>query len=250
MSSTARFLALPRKRWRRVLVVAGAAGCVLLVSTGMTLRYGNPQWQRLIYIWQAYVSPGYVGDIPPPADFTGVWKTWYRNGRLRSRVAFRDGVLHGECALWYVNGQIADRARCVESGYDGERIQWYPNGQLRMRTPFVNGVAHGEEVTWYEDGAVKSRRLLEDHCQKGILRAWDNQGKLMYEDKVEEGKHVYRRSYKNGDLVHEETYEHDGTVLKRIYRDGKLVRENRLVNGKVVEVETYQEAVGAKTEEK
>lgn len=84
-------------------VTVVALGTVLLVA-GL-VRFANPQWNRWIYVFQAYISPTYEdGIISPPNSFTGTWTMWYRNGQIRERCGYRQGRRHGECVAWSKTG--------------------------------------------------------------------------------------------------------------------------------------------------
>lgn len=69
----------PIKYTLGILVTLGGLFCVL--------AFGNVQW-KYCYMFQAYVWPAqpdteswYAIDVTPD-NFTGVWRSWHRNGEL------------------------------------------------------------------------------------------------------------------------------------------------------------------------
>ena len=83
----------------------GILGTVLLLipACALLLIYGNPQWCRWIYIYQSWVKD----EIPyTPRDFTGIWRTWHKNGRLASKATRVDGKMHGPFQMWYPSGAL------------------------------------------------------------------------------------------------------------------------------------------------
>jgi len=94
----------PPRLWVRSIfrftVRTGLAG-IILAGLGLSvLIFANPQWNKQIYMFQAYVYPVHKrGWIAPPSDYTGQWKVWDPDGKLLITLPYKDGKLHG-----YVNG--------------------------------------------------------------------------------------------------------------------------------------------------
>ena len=61
---------------------------LILIGFVCVVVFGNPQWNRWIYILQSAVGP-----VDRPSDFTGTWRTWYANGQLKAQGDFIDGNL-------------------------------------------------------------------------------------------------------------------------------------------------------------
>lgn len=105
------------------LSIAGTAGL---------LRYGNPQWHRYIFMFQAFVYPGEpdrlilpkVSDydaamaspslVRLPSRYTGIWRQWDEKGRLQSHETYVDGLLEGEAYSWFNSGD-----------HWGRNLYWY-----------------------------------------------------------------------------------------------------------------------------
>ena len=101
-------------------------GLVVASVSALTLYLwlGSAQ-DRLPYLFQCYVV-GRGGDIGYPEGYSGIWKTWYPNGRLKLRVEVRDGV------NW------------------GVYQEYYPSGCLRLDWRFVQGLSDGKTREFYD----------------------------------------------------------------------------------------------------
>jgi len=82
---------------------------LLLVAFGLllALQFGNPQWTKWVYICQVYYWPRRDDLFTPPADHTGVWRTWYRNGQLFTQGDYENGrPVNGVKSVWDEEGRI------------------------------------------------------------------------------------------------------------------------------------------------
>jgi len=96
---------------RRVAFLLGLIVIVLLT----VFRYGNPQWNILIYRFQAEIYPRYEACfIPPPDNYTGNWRIYMHKGMI-------DGFDGGELIITYQNG-----------------LPLYANGQNQTRSYGMN----------------------------------------------------------------------------------------------------------------
>jgi hypothetical protein len=157
---------LSRRLWTRGSLGVALAACALL------LFFGNPQWCRVIYMFQAYVlgrgqervwgGPGDDADLVglvfllPPDDYTGVWRVWDRSGRKRGEYPLRDGKDHGVGREWYANGQLKFEDWRRTGSATLQRVEWYPDGRLRSAERWAKGSQDGLGVTWDRRGRVES----------------------------------------------------------------------------------------------
>jgi antitoxin component YwqK of YwqJK toxin-antitoxin module len=75
------------------------------------------------------------------APFTGVCKTWGRDGSLQSLAHVQNGLAAGVS------------------------VAWHPNGQIRLYSEMSNDVYHGWHIEWDEDGTKR----VEQYYQRGRL---------------------------------------------------------------------------------
>lgn len=58
--------------------------------------------------------------------------TRYGNGKIRSRVCYRNKKLNGICEQWYENGNLYQRRFFQNGNCEGESKIWYDNGYLML----------------------------------------------------------------------------------------------------------------------
>lgn len=183
----------PARRRLRIFLAAVVAIPLIILAT---LRFGNPQWHRLIYMFQSYVW--IVGDfenaddfdptmtfMKPPQGYTGTWRQWSSKGRLLTEVAYVDGMQNGRASVFlplgYVNvyqmkdGKFngpyqefyPDGGRLLEGALNGRKREgawksWHPNGKPRINCVYVNGMYHGEWTRWDESGELTETRYFRN----------------------------------------------------------------------------------------
>jgi hypothetical protein len=106
--------------------------------------------EQMRYVW-----------IEPPADFTGVWTTYFVNGQRSHEIHYRNGQHFGTFTSFYSNGSKAvvqhNGAEGAE-GAEGEETGYFPSGALNYRGRYSNGEPAGTWVWYSEDGSVRSTR--------------------------------------------------------------------------------------------
>jgi hypothetical protein len=118
----------------------GLTSMIIFVTLFVTiLRFGNPQWCRVIYVFQAYVSPKYEYGISPPPRYTGTWITWYPNGRKRYEDNYIDGKRDGIWISWHGDGNKAEESHYKDDRLDGRRVCWDNKGNVVAVEYYENG---------------------------------------------------------------------------------------------------------------
>ena len=98
-----------------------------------------------------------------PEGFTGVWRTWRRDGRPGREAHYRNGRLHGRETVWH------------------------PNGNLRSILHFKNGMWHGSARFWHANGRLSEDRTHRNDQRVGVERVWDSSGRLLAEGTYRDG---------------------------------------------------------------
>jgi hypothetical protein len=112
---------LARRRW--FPAVAG----LLVILAILTLRFGNTQWNRWIYVFQAYVWPG--REPEPSSDYCGPWFAWYSNGRIAAEAWTRNGEAEGPFLLWDTEGHLHRVFNRQNGSREGWEITWDQDGR-------------------------------------------------------------------------------------------------------------------------
>lgn len=169
----------------------------LLATTFLFFTYGNPQWGKYIYIWQAFVLPQgrhIEADedyyLQCPDDFTGQWKTWYENGQLRTDGLFVDGEIRSNRISFYKNGNLASVHTYIYT------LKGWP-----LNTKMYYKGLPPNTTLYYEDGLIH-RTTTRYH---GISR---------YDFK-------WKYNEINGFDIEQYTHNHDSGFQLEFYKNGK-----------------------------
>lgn len=95
----------------------------LVIAVSALFVFGSPQWSKHIYVFQAYylhkgtdhpfAMKGTLSIVNPPANYTGVWRTWYSNGVLATEITYRNGVEHGKMRYYNDDGTFFSEFNAV-----------------------------------------------------------------------------------------------------------------------------------------
>jgi uncharacterized protein len=94
--------------------------------------------------------------IEPPADFTGVWITYFVNGQRSHEIHYRNGQYFGTLTSFHANGAKAVVQHIGAEGAEGEETDYSPSGALNYAGRHSNGKPAGTWVSYNEDGSVRS----------------------------------------------------------------------------------------------
>jgi hypothetical protein len=100
--------------------------------------------------------------IAPPADFTGIWITYYVNGSPSHRIEYRDGKYHGTFTVYHPTGGKWYEQHYVNHSSEGEDTGWFASGAVAYRAYYKGGKAFGTWTHYNEDGSVRSTMKHED----------------------------------------------------------------------------------------
>ncbi len=223
------------KLWLTVL--AGVA--VLVVVGAGVLFFGDPQWHRLVYLAQQSVR----GELVPPARYTGVWRDYYTNGKLKAEMHYAAGVPQGEFCCFHANGTpklagVILRTNPETSAepyvYDGELTGWHENGRKHFQRVYRNEQVEGKAFTWFAGGSLQEYAEYHKGLLHGHYQAWDQDGRRQQCDEyyVEGRRHGTCVRWDN-DVRVVADYRHGVPHgrLRGFDVDGKLVYEHWYKNG-------------------
>lgn len=116
---------------------------------------------------------------------TGLWKTYFINGKLKSEIEYKNNRPNGLFKTYYDNGQLEEEGTWKGSFYTGSFKRFYSNGVVAQEKNFnTAGKSEGKQIFRYENGTEE----LVFNTKNG----------------VEEGKMV--RKYPNGDIKEEKNF--------------------------------------------
>src|SRR5207244_2554517 len=83
--------------------------------------------------------------------YTGDYKKWHNNGRLRTEAKLVEGLFEGKWKNFYDNGNLSREVVYVRGEYKS-RKEYYSDGGLRVQIDYLHGEYHGKNESWYRDG--------------------------------------------------------------------------------------------------
>ena len=125
----------------------------LVISIFGVLRYGNPQWNKYIYLFQVFVYPKKIEQIQ---NYSGIWRTWYPNGVKKSEEIVQNGYGHGTIKEWHIDGSIKSinySKRVFSSNNYPISITWYPGYRIKSIHYKIND-SESKGIAWYPTGVI------------------------------------------------------------------------------------------------
>lgn len=110
-----------------------------------------------------------------------VKKSYYENGKLKSKMKFQDNVLHGKSVIYYSNGTIKKKVNYCKGKKNGISLEFYENGQVKSEVMYIMGSPQGKMTKWYENGQVAYEQVYANHKIEEKTKAFNIDGSLMYE---------------------------------------------------------------------
>lgn len=198
----------------RLLRNLGIVATIGLLAVAASLRYGDTQSSRFHYLFQAYIWPRYWGGyIKPPADFTGIWRMWHPNGRLRSVAQYESGKCTGTAVYWHRNGRKSGECGHRDGLRHGVSVGWGPNGSTRHEDTYENGKCV-RRLHWYRGGQKAMLGNYRDGEKHGKFMHWDEAGYVALSTEYRDGE-KWAGTF--------ETWERGKLVSVLRYRDGVVV---------------------------
>ncbi len=180
------------------LIRAGLAGLLCALAS-----CSEPVLQHAAAVYPGTDQPRYVGALVP-ADggnllAEGIWRFYWRNGRLQALGDFRSGEPPGAADEFEDHTQVpgegrsghwrewSDSGALVSEGCyclgrrAGLWLSWYDDGKPRTQGRFVDGRENGEQLSWYPTGVMATQSNFEHGRKQGVQREWNEQGVLLRE---------------------------------------------------------------------
>lgn len=117
-----------------------------------------------------------------------VWKRYYPNGNIQSKIHYSNGRPKGMYAFYYGNGEMEEQGNWNRNKNIGEFRRFYENGELMQHFHFAdNGKRNGEQLYYYPNGEIEVRVDVIDGKENGSLKRYYQNGELKSEMKVSMG---------------------------------------------------------------
>jgi antitoxin component YwqK of YwqJK toxin-antitoxin module len=89
------------------------------------------------------------------SPITGIVKSYYENGNIRSVAHFKAGKREGITKIYRENGIIVREIPFKDGEEEGIMRSYYKSGALRVESLYKNGKAEGIMKTYRENGEVE-----------------------------------------------------------------------------------------------
>lgn len=118
----------------------------------------------------------------------GLWKRYYPNSNVQSKINYVNGRPKGEYELFYKNGQVEEDGNWNRNKNTGEFKRYYKNGEMMQHFTFAeNGKRNGEQLYYYSNGQVEVSVNVVDGKENGSLKRYFANGELKSEINVAMG---------------------------------------------------------------
>jgi antitoxin component YwqK of YwqJK toxin-antitoxin module len=143
------------------------------------------------YLYKVYVLNQ---GLRPAKGFTGLWRSWYKDGERMAEATLVAGTLHGRCREWNRNGVLIAEGE-YRHGYQYEgtfRVWYYIHNDLNKHsyeiTTFRRGIRDGPCSDWTKTGVRLSEGQYRQDRREGLWHWWWIDGKLLAVGEYREGR--------------------------------------------------------------
>jgi antitoxin component YwqK of YwqJK toxin-antitoxin module len=154
-------------------------------------------------------------------------ESFWENGNLKSKLAYKKGQLDGPAFWFYENGSKEQEVSYSLNKLNGNQKRWYQNGKLESEATYVDGMLQGNSFLYDQEG----NKIIEEHYVNDTLH-----GKYLkfYPDKTiqiegEYSKGLFSGSWiyydLKGDVVGSGNFEKGTGFQKAWWPNGNLKRE-------------------------
>jgi len=124
-------------------------------------------------------------EVATPKVKNGEVTYYYKSGKVKSIVNFKDNKKVGVSHTFYNTGEKQYEIHYVDGMKDGKVIWFYQSGKVYRTTEFRRGKKTGYQLKYYENGKLKSENLYKNNMLAQGLREISNTGKVKSTPEIE-----------------------------------------------------------------
>ncbi len=139
-------------------------------------------------------KPGFTDDqkeeegIYVDGKKTGIWKEYYPNNALKSKITYENGRPNGYAIMYHDNGKIKEEGLWQMARWVGDYKLYYDNGQVQQEFKFTaGGKREGEQKYYYENGQVMIEGNWAGGKESGIIKEYYENGDIREEKNFNDG---------------------------------------------------------------
>ncbi|MHA8083233.1 hypothetical protein ACST14_07405 [Aquirufa sp. A-Brett2-15D] len=126
----------------------------------------------------------------------GTVETHYRDGKIKSKNRFINGIANGLNENYYSNGKLEDKT-AYKNGYkNGIYESYFSNGKISIRKYFKNGIQEGLYESFYNTGQLSKKKIFKNGKEIEFTE-YDEKGTLKIKESIKDG-FIYYESYVDG----------------------------------------------------
>ncbi len=160
----------------------------LLPGSSPCKRKGEPAYH--VSWWDDAAKTKLRGKVPQgiSGKYDGWHVTFYKSGKLKSKLFYVCGVPTGKAQAWHENGRqhIEGPIMDKKGRKHGIEKRWHENGERLNEIPWaivkkgghVKGLKHGIQKMWREDGTIEREVPWVKGSVRGTMKYYGPDGKL------------------------------------------------------------------------
>jgi len=120
---------------------------------------------------------------------TGIWKTYYSSGSLKSEITYVNNQPDGYAKIFYENGKISEEGTWKGTKWVGNYNFYHENGQKAYEWSFnENGKRSGVQKYFYENGKLLIKGEWNDGKENGVITEYYENGSIKAEKQFASGQ--------------------------------------------------------------
>lgn len=119
------------------------------------------------------------GQFDADRQRTGLWKIYYKEGSLLSKINYKNGLAHGNVILYYPGTNIMLLDCYYEEGaLNGKYTKYFNNGAVMQKGTYKDGLRHGYYQFFTPEGFVDEEGEYLHGSKHGEWTFYDEHGEL------------------------------------------------------------------------
>jgi len=125
-------------------------------------------------------------------NLNGNWKTYYKNGNIKSSSNYENGRIDGEATFWY---NTKNRTKRADVTFENNLIidyyyEYYESGTQKAKIEYDDGVADGDAEFYYPNGKIKIEAEYKNNEKHGKWIYFNEKGEKIGKEKWKKGRRV------------------------------------------------------------
>jgi antitoxin component YwqK of YwqJK toxin-antitoxin module len=100
-------------------------------------------------IVQLVIKDGKSYKLNKNKPFTGVHETRYRNGSVKSRISYKNGLKNGVTKVFYKNGKLHQSIEYKDNKRHGDFIEYTDENEILFSSKYKNDLKNGIHIEYY-----------------------------------------------------------------------------------------------------